>query len=541
MTKPKQALSSTRKILQTQASSTALTGVSIAIVMVIFATVLAGYFQYGNISISSAVATQQNNFVLWILDIVPFAFAFWGQRMSSTMSLRADAIVNDRTEQLRQQARVMELQAAHDATHDALTNLPNRIEFANLLKREVTQANARAEKLALVTLSIDQFKEINASLGNAVGDQILQQMADRLLSVAVYPMTVARTGGDEFSLIIPDIDDTSRVIDIVEKLTATLHSLFSIGKFPIAIQVSIGATLYPEHNHEPEVLTLYADLAMRSAKISQDRFAFFEESMARPDTRQLQMVGALRKALQNNLMSLYYQPKVDASSRQLISAEVLARWFHSDLGQIYPDEFVPLAERSGLINELTYWVINESLRQCAQWRGEHGLIISLAVNLSVQTLIDPELPNRVSACLAKHDIPAYHLSFEITETSIMSDAARSLQVLQALIDLGLEISIDDFGTGYSSLSYLKQLPASEIKIDRSFVDNILNDPGDATIVRSTIQLAHNFGLKVVAEGVENEQVAQQLTQWDCDILQGYYLSKPLDPEEFMDWLQRQSA
>ncbi|RLA46783.1 MAG: GGDEF-domain containing protein [Gammaproteobacteria bacterium] len=528
--------SSTRQSLQARATSLAISGTGIAIIAVVIGTILAGYFQFGDFSIASAIKAQQQNFVLWILDAMPFIFSFWGQRMSTMVAREADAIVSDQTEVLRAKAKAMEKRAAHSTAHDALTGLPNRIELNSLLLHGIEQSRHRAEKFALLVISIDRFKEINRTLGHSEGDQVLRQMVERLQQVAQYPMSLARVGGDEFAIIVPNIDDQKDVQTLVRRIKDTLHRPFTSGEFPLAIQVSIGAALYPDQGEEAELLTLYADLAMRSAKTSNDRFAFFDSTMAKPDTRQLKMVGELRKALENNLFTLHFQPKVQAQSRQLVSVEALTRWFHPELNQVPPEEFIPLTERTGLINELTYWVLYETLRQCAEWKNEYQRIIKVAINLSSQTLLDPELPDRVSAYLAIHNISANQLAVEVTETVIMADAARCLQVLNALTELGVEVSIDDFGTGYSSLAYLKQLPASEIKIDRSFVRDILTSDSDATIVRATIQLAHNFGLQVVAEGVESEDIAQQLQKWGCDILQGYHLARPLDPVELMAWL-----
>ncbi len=529
----------TLNTLRSSATNTAITGVAIAFATVVLATILVGYIQFGSISVESLIDAQQQNFVLWILDAMPFIFSYWGQRMSLVVSREADALVLDRTEGLRVKAESIEKKAARDATHDNLTGLPNRIELSNLLDIGITQSKNNSEKLALLVISIDRFKEINRTLGNSHGDMVLKQITERLVRIAPYPMMLARVGGDEFAIVVPNIGTEKNVQNLVGELEESLQSPFTINNFPLAIQVSIGAAMYPDQSEDIELLTLYADLAMRSAKTSKRRFAFFNSTMAQPDTRQLKMVGELRQAADSGLFSLEYQPKVDAHTRQVLSVEALIRWHHPELGQVPPEEFIPLAERTGLINDITYWVLDESLRQSAEWKTDHNLSVKVAINLSAQTLLDPELPDRVSAYLTNHDISGRQLAIEVTETVIMTDAARCLQVLNALTGLGAEISIDDFGTGYSSLTYLKLMPAREIKIDRSFVKDMLTNESDAMIVRATIQLAHNFGLKVVAEGVENEKTAEQLLQWNCDTLQGYHLSKPLGPAELMAWLRTQ--
>jgi EAL domain-containing protein (putative c-di-GMP-specific phosphodiesterase class I) len=345
---------------------------------------------------------------------------------------------------------------------------------------------------------------------------------------------VARLGGDEFVLILPLANSASAPL-----AAQKIHKLFEqpvlVQNTPLQIEVAIGIALYPQHGDTADILLQHADIAMRLAKSEAGGYSIYDPADDPYSLRKLRLYGELREAIKGDALTLFYQPKIDLGTGKVSSVEALARWPHPTEGIIPPNDFIPMIEQSGLIRPFTQWLLDEALRQCKAWR-ERGIELAVAINLSTRNLLDPQLADNIEALLRTHCVTAACLVLEITETTIMSRPEMSLKVLTRLHKMGVALSIDDFGTGYSSLSYLKKLPVNELKIDASFVLGIPGNDNDLIIVRSIIQLAKNMGLRVVAEGVENNAILQQLVRLDCDTAQGYYFSHPLPATVLEGWL-----
>ncbi len=438
-------------------------------------------------------------------------------------------ILRDITERKEQMAAL-----EYQALHDALTSLPNRTLLSDRLHQAILRTQRDGTQLALVLTDLDRFKEINDTLGHQNGDLILQQVAQRLRNALRESDTIARLGGDEFAILLP-MADLVLSTQIVRKLIAALEDPFMIEGQALHVAASFGIALYPDHGVDEDALMRHADVAMYIAKRASLGYAIYDPAKDQHSLRNLALMGDLRAAIDSGDLILFYQPKVNLATGKVIGAEALVRWRHPRHGLMFPDSFIPLAEQIGLINPLTYWVVKEALRQCLVWH-EKGIKLSLAVNLSARNLLDIQFPFNVDALFSGACKQFSGLCLEITETAVMADPARALAALLSLREMGVKLSIDDFGTGYSSLSYLKQLPVNELKIDKSFVLGMAVDDNDAVIVRSTIDLAHNIGLTVVAEGVEDKATYDLLARLGCDIAQGYYISRPVPAEEFERWL-----
>ncbi len=439
-------------------------------------------------------------------------------------------IIRDITER-KEQIKALEYQALHDA----LTGLPNRALLADRLQHALLAAKREQVPLALLLTDLDHFKEINDTLGHHNGDLILKQVAQRMRELVRGSDTVARLGGDEFAILLPTADQT-HARQIAEKIIHAVEQPFELEGQTFVLGASIGIAMFPEHGSDGHTLLRCADVAMYSAKRKRRGFAIYESGQDRHSVEYLSLKRELHEAITNNQLLLYYQPVVDLQRGRVTGVEALARWHHPRRGMLYPDDFIPLAEQTGLIRTLTIWVLEEAARQSQEWI-ELGLELRIAVNLSVHNLHDVHFPDHIARILDVLEAHPTRLRLEITETAIMSGSTEALDILNRLSAQGVRISIDDFGTGYSSLSYLKQLPVDEIKIDKSFVIGMAVDNNDAVIVRSTVDLAHNIGLKVVAEGVEDESTYRLLSGLHCDAAQGYYMSEPLSVEDLMVWLR----
>jgi diguanylate cyclase (GGDEF)-like protein/PAS domain S-box-containing protein len=441
-------------------------------------------------------------------------------------------VARDITERKEQMAAI-----EYQALHDALTDLPNRTLLADRLNQAILSAVRGAQFLALIIMDLDHFKEINDTLGHHSGDLILQQVAIRVRRVLRESDTVARLGGDEFAVLLPaaDIKDATR---IAKKLLDALDHPFEMETQSFHIGASLGIALFPEHGRDGAALMRRADVAMYEAKRKKTGFEVYDPAKDQHSLRNLSLMGELRTALDRGQLTIHYQPEVNPQTGRVSGVEALLRWRHPQHGLLYPDEFIPLVEQAGLIGQVTLWVLHEAMAQRRNWE-QSGIDVSMAVNLSVRNLQDSSFPNDVSAILREYDrAQVQRLRFEITESAMMVDPVRALEVLNVLGVMGVRLSIDDFGTGYSSLAYLKQLPVAELKIDKSFIMSMGANDNNAVIVRSTIDLAHNIGLRVVAEGVEDKQTYDMLAALGCDSVQGYYISSAMPAEEFIRWLQQ---
>jgi diguanylate cyclase (GGDEF)-like protein len=445
-------------------------------------------------------------------------------------------IVAGASKKLRRQAQENE----HQALHDPLTGLPNRTLFRDRTQQAILSAQRDGTSVAVLIMDLDRFKEVNDTLGHHSGDELLKELADRLNDAVRESDSVARLGGDEFGVLLPRVSAAAGAVDVAERIRAALSEPFALHGLPLAVEASVGAALYPEHAADVDTLIQHADVAMYLAKSANSDFELYDEANDEYDPARLTLVGELRRALAEHEIILYFQPKLGLSTGRVSGVEVLVRWRHPERGLLYPDEFIPLAQHTGLIKPFTLYVVDKALAHCAAWRQD-GLELRVAVNLAMRNLLDLGFPADVAALLRKWDVNAELLELEITESTIMADPFRARQVLMQLHEMGVRLAIDDFGTGYSSLSYLRRLPVQEIKIDKSFVMNMADDENDAVIVRSTIDLARNLGLEVVAEGVENARTWNDLEAFGCDVAQGYFLSRPVVAEELARWLQENRA
>jgi diguanylate cyclase (GGDEF)-like protein/PAS domain S-box-containing protein len=427
----------------------------------------------------------------------------------------------------------------YQALHDALTDLPNRTLFHESLQQAILNAQRYKKPLALLLLDLDRFREINDTFGHHWGDTLLQQVGERLRGALRKSDPISRLGGDEFAVLLPNTGDQSGATRAATRILNVLERAFVVEGHTLNVGASIGIALFPEHGEDLDTLMRRADIAMYAAKRTSGGFAFYQPEQDHHSPDRLLLVGELRQAIENDHLVLHYQPKACFETGRIAHVEALVRWRHPQRGLVPPDQFIPLAEQTGLIRPLCLWVLNAALRQCAHWRDE-GIKLHVAVNLSMRNLHDPHLPDAIMKILSQWRLDPTWLEVEITESALAADPTRALEILTRLSDIGVRISIDDFGTGYSSLAYLKRLPADEIKIDKSFVLGMAADENDAAIVRSTIDLGHNLGLKVVAEGIEDQATWDLLESWGCDFAQGYFLSRPLPAPDFASWLHASS-
>ncbi|MGZ4410492.1 MAG: putative bifunctional diguanylate cyclase/phosphodiesterase [Gaiellaceae bacterium] len=437
-------------------------------------------------------------------------------------------------------AKRLQRQAAeneYQALHDALTGLPNRTLFRDRVEQAILQAKREDSRFALMIMDLDRFKEINDTLGHRNGDLILQAVGPRLRGVLRDVDSIARFGGDEFAVLLPGAASPESATRVSEKIAAALAKPFMLKGLTLDVEASVGISIFPEHGNDVDTLIQRADVAMYMAKEAHAGYEVYAADRDQYTPKRLALLGELRRALENKELVLFYQPKADIRSGEVTGVEALIRWQHPEHGLTFPDDFIPLAEHTGLIRPLTLYVLNEALKQCYEWELS-GRRLSVAVNLSARNLLDSDLPDDVARLLDTWNVDPSLLKLEITENTIMVDPPKALEVMTRLRELGVGLSIDDFGTGYSSLSYLRKLPVDEVKIDRSFVMNMPQSENDQQIVRSTIGLSRSLGLKVVAEGVETKDIWRDLAELGCDIAQGYYLTRPIPPHELVEWLEK---
>ena len=420
------------------------------------------------------------------------------------------------------------------AYRDALTSLPNRTLMHDRLGQVIASAQRIQRPASLLMVDLDRFKEINDLLGHAGGDAVLTEVARRLQQVFKRTSdTVARMGADEFAVLLPT-EGRDSAITLAQKLLRNLELPFMLDGNAVDIRASVGIAVYPDHGADLETFTRNADSAMQVAKRNKTGYSIHDPQRERLSVERLSMMSDLRRAVEQNELVLYFQPQRDLRDPTQLSVEVLLRWQHPVRGMVPPDAFIPFAEQTGYISVITEWVLDRALSQAREWRVG-GLDACVAVNISTRDLITPSFPATVAVLLEKHACPSQRLILEITETAILGDPELALQNMNRLHALGCQLSIDDFGTGYSSLAYLKRLPVDELKIDKSFVMNMAMDSSDSVIVRSTIDLGHNMGLKVVAEGVETLDVLHLLREMGCDVVQGYLISRPIDAAAMGRW------
>jgi diguanylate cyclase (GGDEF)-like protein len=431
-------------------------------------------------------------------------------------------------------------QLRHEAMHDALTGLPNRAALQRRLAAVLADvADGRTTGAAIMILDLDGFKEVNDTLGHQQGDLLLVEVGARLRTAVGPSGLVARLGGDEFAVLLEDADE-EHATRVGRRVLRSLEHPIALEGMAVEVGGSLGLALAPAHAGDPAGLLKRADVAMYDAKSSSRGLRVYDAALDSNDASRLSLVAELRAALNTGGVEVHVQPQARTDDGAVRSVEALARWNHPDRGRISPDEFIPVAERSGLIGPLTTQMLDRSLAAVADWRRD-GVDLSIAVNLSSRSLLDADLVDEVSRLLHRHDVPPAQLILEVTESSVMADPARATAVLHELRSLGVRLSVDDFGTGYSSLSYLKRLPVDEVKIDRSFVTGLHDRAGDAAIVRAIVDLGRHLGLEVVAEGVEDQETWDLLAEMGCHIVQGWHLGRPMPPDALLPWLHERES
>jgi diguanylate cyclase (GGDEF)-like protein len=434
------------------------------------------------------------------------------------------------TNRLRHQMEALE----HTALHDPLTGLPNRMLFGRYVEQAVQAAQREDRGVAVMMLDLDRFKEINDTLGHASGDLLLQELAHRLSDLLGTEGNVARLGGDEFGVVSRLAVDRASSLALAERIRQSIGEPFVLAGIALEVHASVGIALHPDHGSDVETLMRHADVAMYEAKKTHQPRLYRAVDNHYSSTR-LARAGRLRHAIERDELELAFQPQVDLTTGQVHTAEALVRWRHPEQGLLLPDDFIPLAEHSGLIRPLTHWTLRTAIGQAARWKDD-GLRLAVAVNVSGRDIVDLTLPDEIEDMLREFGLEASVLELEITESTLMTDPVRATTVIRRLSELGVRIAIDDFGSGYSSLSHLRRLAVDVLKIDKSFVLNMDSDENDLTIVRSTIDLAHNLGLTVVAEGVEDDASLGRLVSLGCDSVQGFHLSRPVSAPKLTAWL-----
>jgi diguanylate cyclase (GGDEF)-like protein len=435
---------------------------------------------------------------------------------------------------MREQVKARQVALEYHALHDGLTNLANRNRLTEHLRQAIKSANRERKTLALLMLDLDHFKDVNDTLGHSVGDQLLIEVGMRLSGLLRDTDTIARLGGDEFAILLPTANEI-HAKKVATKVASALSHPFRLGEQMLYISASVGIALYPRDGLSAQTLIQHADIAMYQAKNNKAGWAVYDPDQDQHSVERLGLMTDLRDALSQNTLELYYQPKLALNDGRPQGVEALLRWQHAELGFISPEEIITLAEQTGLIQDIAYWVLETAVHQAQHWH-QRGIPLSMAINLSAHNLQDDRIVEQVRKVLDETGFPAASLTLEITENAMMADPERAVQILDRLAGMGVHMAVDDFGTGFSSLGYLKRLPVQELKIDKSFVMDMTHDDNDAVIVRSTIDLAHNLGLRVVAEGVEDRETWDLLQILRCDTAQGFFMSRPIPTAECTDWL-----
>ena len=433
---------------------------------------------------------------------------------------------------LLEMANNMQIQA----THDELTGMPNRYLYADRMHQAVSISQRGKQTFAVLLLDLDRFKEINDTLGHGIGDKVLKILSSRMSDGMRDSDTIARVGGDEFSMILINVDKDN-AIKIANKITQLIEPIIDLNDHNLQVSASIGVALYPEHGENPELLLQHADVAMYHAKHNNKKVACYTPDMDSDNYENLMLVNDLKNSINENHFEALFQPKVDLATDQACGCELLLRWRHPYLGLIFPDRFIPLAEQENIIGDLTRWSTSQSLNRFLKIL-QHNPDFQVAINVSPVNLLDSKLLDSLLSILQNSQFPATNLMIEVTENVIMKNPERSIEILNQFNEAGIMISIDDFGTGYSSLSYLQRFPISELKIDKTFITDLTRDSANYPIVKASIAMAHDLGITVVAEGIENGSVHDLLIELGCDRVQGYHYGRPMCFEDLENWLEQ---
>ncbi len=422
----------------------------------------------------------------------------------------------------------------HDAYHDSLTGLPNRRRLLNAITAAINVQPSPGEVVALLQFDVDSLRDVNETLGYVAGDRLLAEVGRRLQAEAPKGALVARTGGDEFAVLVRAQGAEGASATAVA-LQYSLIEPFELENFTVDVGAAVGIALYPDHASDAETMMQRVDVATYAAKTNPRSVQLYRPAMESRTVHRLGLVAELRRAIEDGSLTVHYQPKVALATRELLGVECLVRWEHAEQGLVSPDDFIPVAEQTGLVGALTSRVLRTALEQCKAW-NDAGRPIGVSVNLSSRSLLDPEFPDELQSLLDEIGLPPPLLTLEITESGMVGDADRPLPTLRRLHSMGVRLAVDDFGTGYSSLAYLRRLPVHEVKIDKSFILGMATDSGDLAIVRAIVDLGRHLGLSVVAEGVESEMTLALLENMGCDVAQGFLFSRPLPHERIEAWM-----
>ncbi len=471
---------------------------------------------------------------LFFTDIVAVhhlvvAVIFFGGGLFVNIVLRMSAVSVLQIKQIAERDR-------HNAFHDALTGLPNRTLLYERIQLAVAASERDEKPVAIILLDLDHFKEVNDTLGHAVGDKLLQKLAPRIKQCVREADTLARLGGDEFSAVLPTAGERDAIL-VAEKLRHAIEQPIKINGQFISIGASMGIAIFPHHGKDAETLLQHADIAMYQAKHHARNFMVYDGHDNQFSINRLELVSRLREAVKRRDFHLVYQPKLNLQNGEITSVEALVRWKDGETTDVMPDVFIPIIEHIGLMGELTLWVIQQSLLQVRKWR-QHGLNLTVAVNVSVKNLMDPTFPAAVRSIVEQSKSSANNLMMEITESSVMANPTLAMNILTDLANMGIGLSIDDYGTGHSSLAYLKHLPVMEVKIDQSFIKGVIKNENDAVIVCATIGMVHSLGYKIAAEGIETDEVLGFVQRWDCDVAQGNFISQPLNEKKLFKFVMK---
>lgn len=435
--------------------------------------------------------------------------------------------------EMRLQIHSRQTELEYHALHDSLTGLGNRDLLNDRIQQAIHNAQQERTTFAVLIMDLDRFKEVNDTLGHALGDLLLQSVAQRLITTLREVDVIVRLGGDEFAVLLNTANREDAEI-IARKILNAFQTVFIINDISLYMGVSIGVSLYPEHGSTQQTILQHADIAMYVAKRNKTGHEVYDVKYDEYSIGKLSLISDIRTAIDKKQLFLKYQPVINLKTGEIVSAEALLRWNHPKFGEVSPDEIIPIAEQTGLINPITHWVVDTAAKYNYKLKKQ-GINIKIAINLSVYNLQEYNFVERIIKTFEENKVPASDFVMEITESTIMTNPKKSIDILSKLDELGIEISVDDFGTGYSSLTYLKKLPLSKLKIDKSFIMDMIEDDNDAMIVRSTIDLAHNLGMSVIAEGIEEKEGMDLLNILGCELGQGYYFSRPIEDEEFEKW------
>ena len=458
--------------------------------------------------------------------------------IKSNMSILETKNLLSAFKEMRLQIHSRQQELEYHALHDSLTGLANRKLLIDRLEQSIHNAKQEQNSFSILIMDLDQFKEVNDTLGYSVGDKLLQQVANRLVYLLREVDIIVRLGGDEFAVLLTTAHEKHASI-IAKKILNEFTKVFTIDDTPLYIGISIGISVYPQHGVTAQTLQQRADVAMYVAKRNKTGFEIYNPKYDEYSVGKLSLISDLRKALDQNQFVMEYQPVINIKTGNVISAEALLRWNHPERGKVFPDDIIPAAEQTGLINPITYWLIDTAAKYNKKLKSL-GIDIKIAINLSVYNLQDENFVDNIIEIFNNNEIPASNFIMEITESVMMTNPKKSIDVLNQLDKLDIEIAVDDFGTGYSSLAYLKRLPLSKLKIDKSFIMDMIEDDNDAMIVRSTIDLAHNLGMQVIAEGIEEEESLSLLNILRCDFGQGYFINRPISADNFEQWILQQN-